>query len=140
MAARRRSASQSGWSAVRPQTSNVLIVAEALHATAAVDVSRLVDDLAAELTALWSAPVTRAVLDAGAPGCEVPHDNGLTRQRRRTPNSCGRYGHLVRITAAGALTVGLSLHCPGSDDKYASSDLAYAVSGGRPTAQVSGGG
>ncbi|MFC3499696.1 B3/4 domain-containing protein [Micromonospora krabiensis] len=80
--ARRWTNRQSGWSAVRPQTSNVLIVAEALHDTAAADVPRLVDELSAELTALWSAPVTRTVLDGEAPGCEVPTAaGGLTRQR-----------------------------------------------------------
>ncbi|GAA1750472.1 B3/B4 domain-containing protein [Nonomuraea bangladeshensis] len=52
--ARRWTNRQSGLSAVRPDTADVLIVAEALHETARADVEALMDALAAELTALWS--------------------------------------------------------------------------------------
>jgi DNA/RNA-binding domain of Phe-tRNA-synthetase-like protein len=52
--ARRWTNRQSGYSAVRKETSDVLIVAEALHATAAADVSRLVEAVAHNVAELWS--------------------------------------------------------------------------------------
>src|SRR6185369_13061698 len=51
--ARRWTNRQSGRSAVRATTSTVLIVAEALHATAAGDVAELVAALSAEIAAAW---------------------------------------------------------------------------------------
>jgi DNA/RNA-binding domain of Phe-tRNA-synthetase-like protein len=47
--ARRWTNRQSGHSAVSASTSDVLIVAEALHATAADDVARLIETIATEL-------------------------------------------------------------------------------------------
>lgn len=53
--ARRWSNRQSGHSAVRDSTSAVLIVAEAMHATARADVEALTAALAEELSRTWSA-------------------------------------------------------------------------------------
>jgi DNA/RNA-binding domain of Phe-tRNA-synthetase-like protein len=68
--ARRWTNRQSAASAVRTGTSSVLIVAEALHQTAAADMQRLVSAVTAELTAAWAAhqpaPAT-AVRTAGDP-------------------------------------------------------------------------
>ena len=55
--ARRWTNRQSGYSAVRDETSRVLIVAEALHSSAAADVEKLSAALAEELQALWSAEI-----------------------------------------------------------------------------------
>ncbi|MEV0625469.1 B3/B4 domain-containing protein [Nonomuraea wenchangensis] len=66
--ARRWTNRQSGLSAVRPDTADVLIVAEALHETARADVESLMDTLATELTTLWPATSPRpAVLTPSAP-------------------------------------------------------------------------
>ncbi|MEU8020456.1 phenylalanine--tRNA ligase beta subunit-related protein [Micromonospora parva] len=70
--ARRWTNRQSGWSAVRAGTSSVLIVAEALHPDAEPAVTRLVADLVTELTEVWSAPTTAAVLTAAAPRFRTP--------------------------------------------------------------------
>ena len=53
--ARRWTNRQSGLSAVSAETREVLIVAEALHASAAGDVARLLSTLAQELAAAWPA-------------------------------------------------------------------------------------
>ncbi|WLS43727.1 phenylalanine--tRNA ligase beta subunit-related protein [Micromonospora profundi] len=58
---------QSGLSAVRADTSSVLIVAEALHADAERDVTGLVAALVADLTDGWGPPVASAVLTAATP-------------------------------------------------------------------------
>ncbi|MEU8185303.1 phenylalanine--tRNA ligase beta subunit-related protein [Micromonospora sp. NPDC049044] len=65
--ARRWTNRQSGWSAVRANTSSVLIVAEALHAGALPTMTRLVATLVREVTDGWSAPTASAVLTAAAP-------------------------------------------------------------------------
>lgn len=65
--ARRWTNRQSGLSAVRDGTAEVLIVAEGLHAGAAGDVGRLVEVLADEIAAHWAAPLATAVLSRGAP-------------------------------------------------------------------------
>lgn len=65
--ARRWTNRQSGASAVRASTTSVLIVAEALHPSAAVDIPRLTATLAAELTAAWSITPTSAVLTLTTP-------------------------------------------------------------------------
>ncbi|MEU4696046.1 B3/B4 domain-containing protein [Nonomuraea dietziae] len=57
--ARRWTNRQSGYSAVRDTTSSVLIVAEAMHATAAADVAELTTVLARELERAW--PTVREV-------------------------------------------------------------------------------
>jgi DNA/RNA-binding domain of Phe-tRNA-synthetase-like protein len=65
--ARRWTNRQSGLSAVRDTTSAVLIVAEALHDSAARDVPDLMTAVAAELAATWSVPSPPAVLTPTAP-------------------------------------------------------------------------
>src|SRR5690349_23129094 len=65
--ARRWTNRQSGRSAVRATTSTVLIVAEALHATAAGDVAELVAALSAEIAAAWPVKPQTAILTATAP-------------------------------------------------------------------------
>jgi DNA/RNA-binding domain of Phe-tRNA-synthetase-like protein len=68
--ARRWTNRQSARSAVRPETASVLIVAEALHATAAEDVRELIADIVAALKAAWpTEPVTRP-LDRASPRFE----------------------------------------------------------------------
>jgi DNA/RNA-binding domain of Phe-tRNA-synthetase-like protein len=68
--ARRWSNRQSGLSAVRDTTSSVLIVAEALHATAADDVRALMATLADDLKALWATSPETALLSPGSPRLE----------------------------------------------------------------------
>jgi DNA/RNA-binding domain of Phe-tRNA-synthetase-like protein len=65
--ARRWTNRQSALSAVRPSTTRVLIVAEALHATASADVAALTGDLAEQLGAVWAAPSVVAALTAEDP-------------------------------------------------------------------------
>jgi DNA/RNA-binding domain of Phe-tRNA-synthetase-like protein len=65
--ARRWTNRQSGRSAVRDSTAAVLIVAEALHDSAASDVRELVAALAGELGAVWPDPPVSAVLTAASP-------------------------------------------------------------------------
>ncbi|MEU8298627.1 phenylalanine--tRNA ligase beta subunit-related protein [Micromonospora sp. NPDC048909] len=70
--ARRWTNRQSGLSAVRAETASVLIVTEALHATAAADIAHLLDELLAELAGTWSVPTGHAVLTGPAPAYDVP--------------------------------------------------------------------
>jgi DNA/RNA-binding domain of Phe-tRNA-synthetase-like protein len=65
--ARRWTNRQSGRSAVRPTTSTVLIVAEALHDSAPKDVPDLIATLAAELQTLQALNPQTAILTAAAP-------------------------------------------------------------------------
>ena len=65
--ARRWTNRQSGLSAVQPGTADVLIVAEALHGSAATDVPELMAAIAAELDAVWSVGTAPAVLTPSAP-------------------------------------------------------------------------
>lgn len=65
--ARRWTNRQSGLSAVRDETRDVLIVAEAMHATAADDVPRLVEAIREALREGWSSDATTAMLSAQAP-------------------------------------------------------------------------
>jgi DNA/RNA-binding domain of Phe-tRNA-synthetase-like protein len=65
--ARRWTNRQSAASAVRDPTTAVLIVAEALHATAGIDVERLVVELAHEIGRAWSTAVATQMLSAGSP-------------------------------------------------------------------------
>jgi DNA/RNA-binding domain of Phe-tRNA-synthetase-like protein len=65
--ARRWTNRQSGQSAVQDGTTAVLIVAEALHDSAAADVTELMAAVTGELTAFWSAPSSTAVLTQAAP-------------------------------------------------------------------------
>ena len=60
--ARRWTNRQSAYSAVREDTTSVLIVAEAMHESADRDIPRLVDTMADELGAIWSVrPQTRVL-------------------------------------------------------------------------------
>lgn len=65
--ARRWTNRQSGHSAVRETTSEILIVAEAMHDSALVDVERLVAALAGDLAAIWAVSPTTAVLSTASP-------------------------------------------------------------------------
>ncbi len=64
--ARRWTNRQSGYSAVRDETTGVLIVAEAMHGSAAADVPRLVAVLADELEGIWATRPRTAVLESSA--------------------------------------------------------------------------
>ena len=65
--ARRWTNRQSGYSAVRAGTASVLVVAEALHDTAAADIADLTAVLAAEIGAAWGGAPAHAVLTDAAP-------------------------------------------------------------------------
>jgi len=69
--ARRWTNRQSAYSAVHGETTAVLIVAEALHASAPADVERLVATIAGELDAAWSAQPTAKLLTASSPRFEL---------------------------------------------------------------------
>jgi DNA/RNA-binding domain of Phe-tRNA-synthetase-like protein len=66
--ARRWTNRQSAASAVGPTTSRVLIVAEALHDSAAEDIDSLIGTLAQEVASAWSGELVTRVLYAGRPG------------------------------------------------------------------------
>jgi len=68
--ARRWSNRQSAGSAVRPSTASVLIVAEAMHESAAADVARLTGEIAAELAGAWPVTPRTALLTARQPRFE----------------------------------------------------------------------
>lgn len=70
--ARRWTNRQSGLSAVRDTTDEVLVVAEAMHDTAAEDVGRLTAVVADELKALWPTTPETALLSASSPWFDVP--------------------------------------------------------------------
>jgi hypothetical protein len=55
---------------VTGQTSAALIVAEALHPSAAADVAGLAETLRAELDAAWSVPAKPVILTADTPRLE----------------------------------------------------------------------
>lgn len=68
--ARRWTNRQARTSAVRPDTSSVLVVAEAMHDSAPEDIPRLLAALAEELDATWSVAAVTAVLSASSPRFE----------------------------------------------------------------------
>lgn len=68
--ARRWTNRQSALSAARDSTSSVLIVAEALHESAAADVRELISTVAGELQTVWATTSEQAVLSAAAPRFE----------------------------------------------------------------------
>ena len=70
--ARRWTNRQSGLSAVRDSTSTVLIVAEALHATAAEDMPRLLETLTTEISANWRVDPAGAILSSASPRFQRP--------------------------------------------------------------------
>jgi DNA/RNA-binding domain of Phe-tRNA-synthetase-like protein len=65
--ARRWCNRQSAWSAIRPETAEVLIVAEAMHDTAAHDVCDLIDKLVAEVAVLWGSQARQKIVTSTAP-------------------------------------------------------------------------
>jgi DNA/RNA-binding domain of Phe-tRNA-synthetase-like protein len=65
--ARRWTNRQSGSSVVRDSTSAVLIVAEAMHASASSDIPELIGAVADGLNATWSSTPTSATLSRSAP-------------------------------------------------------------------------
>lgn len=69
--ARRWTNRQSGWSAVRPATAEVLIVAEALHPDARTGIVELVDSLSGALVATWGGTCATAVLSAASPHLDM---------------------------------------------------------------------
>jgi len=68
--ARRWTNRQSGYSAIRDETSAVLIVAEAMHDSADADVQKLTATIAHELNATWSVKARSGILDQNAPRFE----------------------------------------------------------------------
>ncbi|MEE3921868.1 hypothetical protein V2I01_37060 [Micromonospora sp. BRA006-A] len=74
--ARRWCHRQSGMSAVRADTAEVLVVVEAMHDGAAPTVRLMLDDLAAALAELWRVPSRTALLTADAPELAVPVRKG----------------------------------------------------------------
>jgi DNA/RNA-binding domain of Phe-tRNA-synthetase-like protein len=69
--ARRWTNRQSAYSAVRDDTDDVLIVAEALHESAPEDVPRLVASLTADLAAVWGVTASTAILSSSTPRFEL---------------------------------------------------------------------
>jgi len=69
--ARRWTNRQSGLSAVRDATADVLIVAEAMHAGGAADVSRLMAAVAEGLKEIWGVQASSKLLTAGDPGFDA---------------------------------------------------------------------
>ena len=65
--ARRWTNRQSAWSAVRDETSAVLIVAEAMHGSAAADTETLTGTIADELNAVWSITPRSTILSQSSP-------------------------------------------------------------------------
>ncbi|MGY4685956.1 B3/B4 domain-containing protein [Micromonospora aurantiaca (nom. illeg.)] len=74
--ARRWCHRQSGTSAVRAGTTEVLVVVEAMHEGAAPTVRRMLDELAAALAEQWRVPSRTALLTADAPELAVPVRTG----------------------------------------------------------------
>jgi DNA/RNA-binding domain of Phe-tRNA-synthetase-like protein len=81
--ARRWTNRQSGLSAVRNDTRAVLIVAEALHETAASDVPKLIDAIAAELAAIWSIEVRQGLLSPSSPRFDLSSAMNLQLRQNR---------------------------------------------------------
>jgi len=71
--ARRWTNRQSGWSAMQDSTTAALIVAEAMHDSAASDVRELTAAVAGELEAVWSVTPARSVLSPSSPRFTFGH-------------------------------------------------------------------
>ena len=69
--ARRWTFRQSRRSTVTAKTGRALIVAEALHASAAADVPAIVDALSKGIGALWGPPLRTAILTSAAPRFDI---------------------------------------------------------------------
>lgn len=65
--ARRWTNRQSARSAVQPETTTVLIVAEAMHESGSDDICGLIAAIEAELTAIWPASTKTAILSPASP-------------------------------------------------------------------------
>jgi DNA/RNA-binding domain of Phe-tRNA-synthetase-like protein len=78
--ARRWTNRQSGWSAMRDSTGAALIVAEALHDSAASDVRDLTEALAGELEAVWSVTPAVARLSPSSPRFNFAEASGPPRE------------------------------------------------------------
>jgi DNA/RNA-binding domain of Phe-tRNA-synthetase-like protein len=72
--ARRWTHRQSSLSAVRDTTSDVLVVAEAMHAGGGDDVARLMEDIAASLREAWGAGAQWQMLSAARPQFDFDGD------------------------------------------------------------------
>ena len=70
--ARRWTNRQSALSAVRPDSTRALIVAEALHDNAVADVGALLEELQHVLTVVWAEPKRVAQLSSGQPSITTP--------------------------------------------------------------------
>jgi DNA/RNA-binding domain of Phe-tRNA-synthetase-like protein len=70
--ARRWTHRQSGLSAIRDSTASVLIVMEAVHASAATDVQELATALAGAVKEIWGVTPQRGLLSASSPAFLVP--------------------------------------------------------------------
>jgi DNA/RNA-binding domain of Phe-tRNA-synthetase-like protein len=68
--ARRWTNRQSGYSAVRDETTSVLIVAEGMHSSAKADVQKLTTTIADELNFIWSATPKAGILNKFSPRFE----------------------------------------------------------------------
>ncbi|WP_436494583.1 B3/B4 domain-containing protein [Actinokineospora sp. HUAS TT18] len=68
--ARRWTNRQSAYSAVRPTTSSLLVVAEALHESAVDDVQELLATVTEEMDAVWSATAKSTLLSVDSPRFE----------------------------------------------------------------------
>lgn len=73
--ARRWSNRQSGLSAIRPDTTQVLIVTEALHADAESDIRDLVEHLAAEIATIWETTPQTTMLNVTTAEVTCPIEN-----------------------------------------------------------------
>lgn len=70
--ARRWTFRQSRLSAIGPTTRRALIVSEGMHATAATDVTSLIDALAGEVAATWPVHPSVQMLTAASPRWDLP--------------------------------------------------------------------
>lgn len=90
--ARRWTHRQSGLSAIREGTREVLVVCEALHDNAAHDVRALVDELSAAMQAVWGSPARTALLTAA----------GAVVRLRELKLSCCRWRPAAAVAAGCA--------------------------------------
>ncbi|PST19330.1 hypothetical protein C7U61_12430 [Rhizobium sp. JAB6] len=81
--ARRWTNRQSGLSAVRNDTRGVLIVAEALHESAARDIAKLIAAIAAELAAIWSIEARHGLLSSSSPRFDLSSAMNLPLQQKQ---------------------------------------------------------
>ncbi|RDL49182.1 hypothetical protein BLJAPNOD_00279 [Ensifer sp. M14] len=79
--ARRWTNRQSGHSAIRPQTTSALIVAEALHETAAADVAELTNALEGAIAATWQVRPTSMLLSRAAPRFALSAQQDFARSK-----------------------------------------------------------